>query len=1147
MNTTLATRLCLVFAIAGCGSAAAQQPVVNLAEPWFAQYTDSDATGQHVIALWPFDGDDALADASGNGHQLTLQDGAIVADGRFGGCLESFAGWPVTDQRHRAIAARADGLSPPGAFTLELWVRPKAALNADYPDAFLLDKKYVSDDDYQLILGPANRGGTRTLRACLGLGDRSVTFHSDPLALSPDRWTHLAFTYDAEGTGRFYVDGRSWGGGESPGSGPIRAGRHFLSIGDRIGSLYHGFPGFIDQVRISSGVREFRRVRCDRLSDRSVFVRMEPHAAMRLRVVNLQRQPLVDATATVSVDGLAERTYPLPELAAGASADLEFPLDTSLRPDPYELIVRLDLAAADAESIQERLPIRIVPRRPPHQFPVVMWGGYGAAGKEIERLRRIGFTHVLGPGADYGAIWEAGEPTLAAAADKVAETKQLLDRALASDLTIAANLSPGAALRDRRELQRVDRSGQPYTSRPDVCGLFPEVQQYCYNVGASMARTYGHFPAYGAALIHTEVRDHAQPCFHTHDRQAYRDQTGQEIPDAVANRRGVDYTQLRDFPPSRVIPDDHPLLAYYRWYWKSGDGWNRMNSRLVEGLRLHGREDFWTWHDPAVRVASVYGSGGGVDVLSQWTYSYPDPIRIGVATDELLAMAAGAPGQQQVMKMTQVIWYRSQTAPERKADEPDRPYQASWEREQPDAPFITIAPLHLREAFWTKIARPIRGIMYHGWQSLVPTDAPASYRYTHPQTQHELSRLIREVVQPLGPTLLQVPAARSDVALLESFAAEMFARRGTYGWGGSWAGDCHLVLQYAHLQPEIVFDETLTAPAGDAAAAAGDENVPAPAPAEPNGGEESRAREPLDHYRVLVMPDCDVLTESVVQRIRAFQNRGGIVIGDERTCPAIEPDYRIPVATRTGRADVDKQALLDRAAALRDWLDQRYQRVVDCSHSEVIPYRRSRGTTDYLFVVNDRREFGNYVGQHGIVMENGLPAAGRLSVRRPAGHAYDLLAGQLQATDQEQGQLGFDTQLGPCEGRVYMITDRAIDAVQIDVPDTVGSGRQAACCVRVVDDAGRPLDAVVPLDVRIQDPAGRQAEFSGFYGAADGQCTISLDIPGNTPPGTWQVRVRELASGRTATAHFRVPASTPRPPKPEPVDQEIANPEQPRG
>ena len=56
---------------------------------------------------------------------------------------------------------------------------------------------------------------------------------------------------------------------------------------------------------------------------------------------------------------------------------------------------------------------------------------------------------------------------------------------------------------------------------------------------------------------------------------------------------------------------------------------------------------------------------------------------------------------------------------------------------------------------------------------------------------------------------MQVPDRKSDVAFLESFASQMFARRGTYGWNGGWEGDAYLVLRYAGLQPEVVYGETI--------------------------------------------------------------------------------------------------------------------------------------------------------------------------------------------------------------------------------------------------------------------------------------------------------------------------------------------------
>lgn len=1104
-------------------AAADATPPVTLCEPWRAEYAGEDATGEHVIGLWQFNDSGAeIVDASGHGHNGRLENATIAADGRFGGCLESFPGWPVEDKRHRAIVPSHSALSPRGPFTIEMWICAKEQLDEQYPEAFLLDKKYVAHDDYQLVLGRSDGGGNRALRAVLGFGADSETYAALPARFEPGRWRHVAFTYDGAGTGRFYLDGSSWGGGESPSRKSISPGGHPLSIGDRVGSYFHGFPGFIDQVRISAGVREFRRLRLEQVSDRRVFVRGEPDARLDLAVTSLQREPLASVTMNVALTGVAEQKFVLRDVAPGQRQTVEYAFDTSLQPDEYQLVARLALPraseAADEsdETLEERLAVRLMPRRPPHQFPVLMWGIYGNVESEAERLQQVGFTHVLGLGADYSRIWDAKGPVQAADDKTVANAKRTLDAALSRDLTVVASLAPAAAMRDRVELQRVGRDGKPYPKGDDVCGLLPVLQDYCFRVGQSVAQTYGRFPAFGGALLHTEVRDHAQLCFHPEDVEAFRKASGIDIPPQAMNRWGVSYTTLPDFPASRVIPDDYPLLTYYRWYWQSGDGWNLLNSRLHDGLATMKRPDFWTFHDPAVRVARVSGSGGNVDVLSQWTYSYPDPIRIGVATDELLATAALAGRPQGVMKMTQIIWYRNQTAPPASKAKPAPSYRAPWEIEQPDAPFITIAPMHLREAFWTKMARPIRGIMYHGWQSLVPCEGSGGYRYTNPQTQHELARLIRQVVRPLGPTLLQVPGSRSDVAFLESFASEMFARRGTYGWSGGWIGDCYQMLMYAHLQPDIVLDETI-------------------------------AERGLDGYRVLVMPDCDVLTETVAGRIKAFQAGGGLVVGDERTCPAIKPDIILPVYARTGRAVDDKQALQAHAAQLRAELDAHYQRVADTSEPDVIPYVRRLGTTDYLFLINDRREYGQYVGQHGLVMENGLPARADIAVRREGGAVYDLVDNRAIAAQTADGRLRFPVELGPCDGRLFMICPQPIAGVRVETPEQIALGQQARCVVRVVDATEKPIEAVVPVQIEIRDPSGRVAEFSGAYGAANGQVELSLDIAANAPFGVWQVTAREGASGRSAVGYFRVPAPTPWPPSADPIPSELAKPEQPKG
>jgi concanavalin A-like lectin/glucanase superfamily protein len=1104
----------------GTPLSAAAQPApetkVPLREMWDSAYTGADANGPHVLGLWQFDQGAELEDSSAHQQTLALKGAKLAAQGRFDRCLESFCGYPVEDKPHQAWVKNHPRLTPSGAFTLEMWIRPRQQLDADYPEAFLLDKKYVSDDDYQWVMSRANRYGTRTLRMNLGFGADSDTVQSKPARFEPGVWYHIAFTYDGRGAGRFYLNGSPLGGGLMAGRKRLSHGTHSLCIGDRVGSYYHGFPGSIDQVRLCAGVREFGRAKFELASERRVFVRMEPNAQLAFRITNLQRTPMEGALLSIGMEGLASQAQRIAALAPGDSVVVDATVDTGLRPDSYLVLARLDLDGEPASQAERDFEVQIVPRALPDQFPVLMWGGYGGTDEITAQLKRIGFTHVLGLGADYEKIWEAAQPTEAAGADRVAATRKQLDHALANGITVVASLSPGHHMRGHKELLRIDRAGKPREERPDIAALLPPLREYCTNVGVSVARTYGHFPAFGAALIHTEVRDAARPSFHEFERKAFRDFAGYDIPEEAVGPRGISYQNLIDFPADRVIADDHPILTYYRWYWKIGDGWPGLNTALHQGLKSTGRKDFWTFNDPAVRVASLYGSGGEVDYLSQWTYSYPDPIRIGLATDELMAMAGGGRAGQQVMKMTQIIWYRSQTAPMPKEGAQPLPYQAEWERRQPDAPFITIAPMHLREAFWTKMARPIKGIMYHGWQALVETESTSAYRFTHPQTQHELARLIRQVVRPMGPMLRQVPGIKSDVAVLECFTSEMFANRGTYGWCGSWVGDLYLALMYAQLQPDIIFDETIA-----------------------TGG--------LEGYKVLVMADCDVITSTMAKRIKAFQAAGGLIVGDNRLAPAIKPDLLLAPIGRTGQADRDKQALLALAADLRHKLDSRYRRYFETDNAEIIPYRRRYKSSDYLFLVNDRRQYGAYVGHHGKVMENGLPTECNVVLRRPSGFVYDLVASVQVTARAERGEMRFPWRLGPCDGRLFLVTDRVIERVILAHPDKIPRGTSAGLTVTVADTQGNPLEAVLPVRVDLRDAEGRLAERSGYYAAVDGRLRIKLDIASNDPFGAWTVEVHDLASGHKASSSFVVPGPEVWPPTHQPVPKKAPNAVQPDG
>jgi hypothetical protein len=1067
-------------------------------KPWDTLYTGEEATGEHVLGLWQFLPGQETKDNSGKGHELKLRGNSrFAAGGKFGNCLESFPADRENDRPHGAVVKNSPLLSPSGAFTLEMWICAKPEVERSSL-AFLLDKKYYH---YESPLPQANwdycwyirrvRPGQFQMLASLGFGKDSETFSSRAFTLTAGKWYHIAFCYDGRGTGRFLLDGEVIGRQVHPGRAEITPGKHDLVIGDRVGSIHAGFPGFIDQVRICRGIPpRFGTVSVGFApGSRRVWQRMEENARLNLEVANDFSEAL-EKVVLVVTHPLGRQEVLLGNLSAGEVRTLPVSVDTRLRPGRYSLSAKLtahrvepNRSGKNPVTISRQFEFQIVPRPLPDQMPVILWGS-----GDPEEVAAIGFTHQFVSLVDYNRIWQAGEVTEPLSESRKADVIEELDNLLARGLRAAVHLHPCSWLMSqeslREKFQRIDRQGKPYTTA-NPCGLFPEVQRFAYHVGVSVGKLFGGHPALEAALIHSEVRDSTNLCFHDHDREAVQQKLGLDFPQEVTSKWGVRYSTIKNFPPERVLPAEDPLLGFYRWFWKEGDGWNELHSAVHRGLKETARKKIWTWFDPAVRVPSIWGSGGQVDVISQWTYTYPDPIKIGQATDELLAMAEGS--GQQVMKMTQIIWYRSQTAPVLPEDPARR---AAWENQIPDAQFITIAPDHLREALWVKLSRPIKGIMYHGWASLV--EAPhGSYRYTNPQTKEVLQQLVREVVRPLGPAFLLLEDPPADIALLESFTSQIFAGRGTYGWGRSWEADVHLILQWARLQPKILYEEAVL-------------------------------RDGLSGYRILVLPGCDVLPRSIVEAIRKFQASGGIVIGDDNLCPAIQADYVLKTRRRTEKADADKAALQAQAEELRQWLKSCYSWPVDSSEPDVVLRRRVAGEAEYIFAINDRRTYGDYVGHHGRVMETGLPCSATVRLRRQGGVVYDLVARrQVVATCEPEG-LRWEVQLGPGEGKVFLVCPREIGGLQLANTPEAPVGGRVCIDVRVVDREGRDFPAVVPIYLGIIDPAGKESEGTGFYPACQGKLSARYEVAPNDLAGKWTIRVQELASGQELVGHFVV-------------------------
>jgi hypothetical protein len=1033
-----------------------------LQETWETGYSGEDATGKHVLGHWSFEKEDGLK----------LNGAVLNAKGRFGSGLESFPGFPVQDKRHAALVSV---LPVKGAFTLEMWIKPKAEFKPELR-CFLLDKKYVDHTDYQWQIGEADKGGLRRMFVTLGFGSESRQIYSQPFKLG-EEWQHVAFTYDGAGEGKFYRNGTAAGGAKLEGFGAVVPGKKDLSLGDRLGSNYGGFPGLIDEVRVCDGVLSFERVAMQIVASRAVWKRMEAAKPIDIVVTNLKRDTMKAATLKASLGGKTE-DFIVPDLAAGKSFTAKFSLNTALKPAAYELRARFETGDYATEQSTK---LQIVGRMPP-RMPVIMWG---AGGDEIPRLKDLGFTHFVGfSGAGAGDMWKEKKLLPPGPPEYIARNRAYLDEALANGLEVVASLSPHDTLEADPKNLRVDRKGVPYT-RQDIIASTPEFAPFFQTLGTSIGKAYGDHPAFTTALIDTEVRDSSQPSFSPLEVEAYKKFAGTDIPVEVVNRNAVEWTKLKDFPADRVIADDHPILKYYRWFWTVGDGWNALHTALHKGLKSSAGR-VWTFFDPAVRQPSISGAGGGVDVISHWTYTYPDPQRIGMCADQLFAMSAATGKNQRVMKMTQLIWYRSQTAPMGSKAPGEL---VAWEDHDPEAAYITIAPMHLKEALWTKISRPIQGIMYHGWQSLVQTDSPGAYRFTNPSTAPVLKQLVKDVIEPLGPTLMEIPDERSEVAFLESFTSQMFARRGGYGSNMGWEADVWLALQHAHVQTDILFEETLLK----------------------NG---------LSGRKVLVMPYCDVLTKSVVARIADWQKKGGKIVADEFLCPGLKADFTIQTFKREKKAAEDKNKVLELAKTLGGFsLPQKAM----CDNPEIIVRTRKFGDATYLFVINDHREYGSYVGQHGLVMENGLPSKGVVSLKAESANVYELTGTRFIVPKRgDDGVMSWPVELGPCDGRIFLIMPKPLLGIELSVPESATLNNTAKLSARITSTQEGPTKAVIPVRLEIRDANGNLAEGSGCYAAENGLLETEINLAPNDDPGTWEVRIKELASGMEAVKWMKV-------------------------
>ncbi|MBO5762025.1 MAG: hypothetical protein J6S53_10850, partial [Lentisphaeria bacterium] len=439
--------------------------------------------------------------------------------------------------------------------------------------------------------------------------------------------------------------------------------------------------------------------------------------------------------------------------------------------------------------------------------------------------------------------------------------------------------------------------------------------------------------------------------------------------------------------------------------------------------------------------------------------------------------------------MIQGIAYRSVTAPVGKSVKK----LPKWLPRHNAARYITTPPDLMKIALWTIAARQLDGIGLYAWRSIFDSEPfgwsveKSTYQYTNAQTAGEIGKFFKEVARPLGMILKSVPERPSEVAILDSYSVVLFAQRGTFFGNSNFLSVGSLALSNASFNPVALYEEQI-------------------------------AKKGFGNTKVLFMLCCDVLTKTTFEKVRQFQKQGGIVVADRYLLPGIIPDLVLEEVFRTQDIKVFKKDLDALAARIKKLLAPYVKPYVSSSNKDYRFHTRSHKGNDIVFVINDKRTAGDYVGQYGLVMEKGLPNAGEVVIRRKnTGAVYDLVHHRSVPFQRKDGHTVLQVKTPAAEGHIYLLTEKPLKDLHLTLQSSVKRGGAFSFKVELPS-----YESYLPIEVIVTDPEGKRSDESCFATLRDGIYVQKALIPGNGKTGKWNIAIRNQANGKIIRKEFLV-------------------------
>lgn len=816
---------------------------------------------------------------------------------------------------------------------------------------------------------------------------------------------------------------------------------------------------------------------------RCAFLQNEENAVLKVHVFNDSAKEVKDLQVNFSATCQKPQTVKVPRVPAKKWVLLSFQLETRLVPRPYP--GKLVLKDAKGRKLCTNAVTLHIAKNYPQQMPVdIAWI------ENYKIYREMGFT-ASGVWAYLNLLKLAKTPESEIRA--VNKISRGLDRRLVEGFQVMDQVFTRFAYGKFQPFTRQDNSRNPNpprsefdpTHRPNWKNVLPGVEKN--------AKYISSHPAVTSIVINSELRDLTKPSFTAYNKESFRKYSGgKAIPSSVLEKVPSHYDNIPEVTLNRIMPEDLDLYQYYQWFWRDGDGWNDLHRAMHKIYEKYAHKNFQTRFEPAVRCPPNWGSGSGLHQIAHWTYVNEYPQAVSVNISEMRAMAGGSPGQK-IYPALQVITYGSAVAPRNKKV----PNPPEWMKKFPKCVYPTLAPNLMEESLYLMLSRQTpAGFYLTAACSIYPeTKFASKVRFcTNDQTRDALKKVDRELIKPYGPLLMRLPERPAQVAVYQGFASALFAGRAAWGWT-NWTFHLGNILLKGNIPFDVIYDEHIL-------------------------------RGDLSGYKAVLLPHADLLTARVLAKLRAFRENGGILLGDEFTCPALLTDGEMEVFTNpANRSIVQKMEDMRRIGKeIRQKLA-----ALGCipyagsDNADIFTFVRSSREVDYLFAVNDKRTFGDYVGMYGLCMDKALPNSGKVFLRRKAGAVYELVSRKKVPFSIRNKQTYIQAQFKGNGGQVFLLLPEEISSVKIATEKKQAvPGEKVTLEGSVYYKSGKVIKGMLPVTIEVRDPAGKLTGDSTRSTIENGMFRKEVILPLNGAKGLWRVTFREDVSGRKASCVFSV-------------------------